>query len=124
MSNDHLNDLESTTVELLSRSWEEIYGVLAKINELAKTKPNETKQLLINKPAFARALFQAQLELGIANLDSEQESSKFDEDEDIQTILDRVRTMTKEDFDKLPQETKVYVIHARESLNLPMWPTE
>ena len=118
------NDLESTTVELLSRSWDEIYGVLARMNDAAKTNPKETKQLLISKPAFARALFQAQLELGIANLDSDQEAPKLDEDEDFQTTLDRVRTMTKEDFDKLPQETQLYVIHARESLNLPIWPTE
>ena len=118
------NDLELTTVQLLSRSWEEIYGVLAKINDAAKAKPNETKQILINKPAFARALFQAQLELGIANLDSEQEPPKIEEDEDYQNVLEQVRTMTKKEFDELNQEAQMYVMRAREGLHLPPKPTE
>lgn len=118
------NDLEATTVELLSRSWEEIYGVLARINDAAKSEPHEIKQLLASQPAFARALFQAQLELGIANLESEQESPKVEEDEGIQKTLDSVKIMTKEEFDNLPREAKIYVNHARESLNLPLWPVD
>ncbi|KAK8886301.1 hypothetical protein M9Y10_041763 [Tritrichomonas musculus] len=116
------NDLEITTVELLSRSWEEIYGVLATFNDAVKSRLDSTKQLLISKPAFARALFQAQLELGIANLDSETEAPKVEEDE--YQLLERVKSMTKEEFDKLQPEAQKYVKQVRESLQLPPVPIE
>lgn len=67
--------LESTTVELLSHDWEEIYGVLAKMYEAAKSKPTETYELLIHNPSFAKALFQAQIQLNIAVLELKQEET-------------------------------------------------
>lgn len=67
--------LESTTVELLSHDWEEIYGVLAKMYEAAKSKPTETYELLIHNPSFAKALFQAQIQLNIAVLELKQEEA-------------------------------------------------
>jgi cleavage stimulation factor subunit 2 len=60
--------LEPTTTELLSHEWDEIYGVLAQINDFLKSKPQEARELLVRNPRFTRALFQAQLQLGIAYL--------------------------------------------------------
>jgi hypothetical protein len=60
--------LEPTTTELLAREWDEICGVLAQINDFLKSKPQEARELLVRNPRFTRALFQAQLQLGIAYL--------------------------------------------------------
>jgi hypothetical protein len=62
-------DLDVTTVDLLSRGPQEIYGVIARMYDLIRQNPLETRDLLIRNPRFTRAIYQAQLQLGVACLD-------------------------------------------------------
>lgn len=56
---------ERPTKELLSLDWDEIYSVLAHVDENVK-KGKNVYQVLVKNPKLARAIYQAQLELGIA----------------------------------------------------------
>ncbi|OHT10260.1 hypothetical protein TRFO_04275 [Tritrichomonas foetus] len=112
--------LERTTVELLSRDWEEIYGVLDFMNDAVKSSPEATHQLLKNCPPFARAIFQAQLELGIANL--EEENIEDHRDEQLDQTLQKVIQITAEEFANLPEEVKQDIMNIRQRFKLPPQP--
>jgi hypothetical protein len=141
--------LEPTTTELLSREWDEIYGVLAQINDFLKSKPQEARELLVRNPRFTRALFQAQLQLGIAYLstgisadDSPMTSpmavhipqqmvpqmsmgsasvASVINDAELSAVL---RAMTLEEFKKLDPTTQNDFMLVRKGLGLPPIPTQ
>lgn len=109
------SDLETTTAELLARKWEETYGLLAKINQIVESNPEKTKALLAEHPQFTRALFQAQLMLGIADLEVADEE---------QQLADKVLQMTRQEFDQLDPEMQKEVSRIRTEYNQSPIPPE
>ena len=62
---------EKATQELLAEDWSLIFGVLARLQQLAKQGPetqNTLRGLLCQYVKFARAIYQAQLQLGIVDI--------------------------------------------------------
>jgi len=68
--------LEAPTKELLSRDWEDIFAVLAKLREIYAKEPESFRNALQANPQFARAVFQAQAEAGIATFGGEHTSNQ------------------------------------------------
>lgn len=57
---------ETPTIELLKLDWDDIYAVLAEVDRQVKSNRQDIFNFLVGNPKFARALYQAQMQLGIA----------------------------------------------------------
>ena len=114
-----MNELEATTVLLLSKEWEDVYGILAFANDLLKQDPFRMREILVKNPHLSRALFQAQLELGIANLSTGQEEPPEQPQQPQMRLqapvqlpdpndrtISRLLALTPEEFAKLPDNVK------------------
>ena len=107
------NALDPITNELLSHDWEEIYGVLFSIKEVADQRPQKTLQFLVENPKFAMALYQAQMELGIACTQLPSEPVTFSNTVDHlnwgKDQYQRYLTMTLGEFYTLTPDQQEYV---------------
>ena len=114
------NALDPITNELLSHDWEEIYGVLFRIKEAADQYPQKTLQVLVENPKFAMALYQAQMELGIACTQLPSEPVVFPDPNQYQRYL----TMTLGEFYTLTPDQQEYVKMYRASYGYPPIPIQ
>ncbi|KAH0792695.1 hypothetical protein GPJ56_003318 [Histomonas meleagridis] len=116
------DELDPITNELLSHDWEEIYGVLFRIKEAVDQYPERILQVLIENPKFAMALYQAQMELGIACTSYTQLPSEpaFPDPNQYQRYL----TMTLGEFYTLPPDQQEYVKMYRARYGYPPIPIQ
>ena len=118
------NQIDSTTNELLSHDWEEIYGVLFVMKNLTETYRDKTLELLISKPKLAMALYQAQMELGIACTQMPQEQPQPQAVMQDQQYIQRCLIMTLGEFYTLTPEQQEYVKNVRATYGYPQIPLQ
>lgn len=68
--------LEKTTKEMLDLDWEDIYAILVKMKMAFQGNAETARTSLRNSPQFLRALYQAQIEMGIAVFSSSEDNGE------------------------------------------------